>query len=43
MGDLLDVLYDEYEKLKHANASFMVIVAEKKTDRSYILLIKMIS
>jgi hypothetical protein len=36
MGDLLDVLYEQYEKLKHANASFMVIVAEKKTDRSYI-------
>ncbi len=36
MADLLDVSYEQYEKLKNANANFMVIVAEKKTDRSYI-------
>ncbi len=38
MSELLDVIYDEYEKLQEAKASFWILVTDKKSRQSICFL-----
>jgi hypothetical protein len=38
MSELLDVAYDEYEKLQEAKASFWILVTDKKSRQSICFL-----